>query len=232
MLYRMCGRFALTVPHEAVAEIFDVPPNPALIGRGPRYNICPTQEIEAVRLGEDGRELTRFRWGYIPHWFKTPSDGPLLINARSETIASKSAFAESARFRRCLIPASGFYEWRASAGKGKEPYWIHPSNNNDLIAWAGIWREWEGADGQHLSTCAIVTTAASETLSSIHHRLPLSIAPDDWALWLGEQGKGAARLMTPPTDNFWSFHQVDPIINKIRSDGPSLIEPFEETRLI
>lgn len=228
----MCGRFALTVPHEAVAEIFDVAPEPTLVGRGPRYNICPTQEVEAITIGPDGRAMTRLRWGFIPQWYKTPSNGPLLINARSETIATKPAFAKSARERRCLIPASGFYEWRAGAGKSKEPYWLQPSDRRDLVAWAGVWRLWEGADGQSLITCAIVTTNASTTLSAIHHRAPLAIAPKDWGLWLGEEGKGAARLMVPPEEDFWAFHQVDPAINRARADGPDLMTPFTASRLI
>ena len=228
----MCGRFALTVPHEAVAELFDVAPDPSLIGRGPRYNVCPTQEVEAVRLGEAGREVARLRWGYIPHWYKTPSDGPLLINARAETIAEKPAFRKSVRERRCLIPASGFYEWKSSAGKGKEPYWIAAADGAPLLAWAGIWREWDGAEGQAYSTCAIVTVAANAELAPIHHRAPLVIAPEDWPLWLGEAGKGAALLMQPADDGFFSFHQVDRAINKAKSDGPQLMAPLSEGRLL
>lgn len=230
----MCGRFALTLPHDAVADIFDVPPDAALSARGPRYNICPTQEIEVVSRGPDGRRIGAMRWGFIPQWFKTPNAGPLLINARSETIATKPAFAKSVRERRCLIPASGFYEWKASAGKGKEPYWIHPQPgaNLPLVALAGVWREWEGAEGDRLTTCAIVTTAASKTLAPLHHRLPLAIGSADWGLWLGEEGRGAARLMTPPAEDFWAFHEVAPEVNRAKADGPQLMAPLEETRLL
>ena len=130
----MCGRFALTVPHEAVADIFDAAPDPSLIARGPRYNICPTQEVEVCVNQGQGREMARMRWGFIPHWYDTPSSGPLIINARAETIAEKPAFRKSVRERRCLIAASGFYEWRQSAGKGKEPYWISATSGADILA--------------------------------------------------------------------------------------------------
>jgi putative SOS response-associated peptidase YedK len=228
----MCGRFALTLPHESVAEMFDVAPLPALSNRGPRYNICPTQEVEAIRLGEDGREMSRLRWGFIPHWYETPSSGPLLINARAETVAEKRAFAKSIRERRCLIPASGFYEWRQSAGKGKEPYYVYAADGAPLIAWAGLWRDWEGTDGQRLATCAIVTVAANAELAPIHHRAPLVIEPESWALWLGEAGRGAARLMHPAPDGFFALHQVDRAINRAKSDDPSLIAPLAEGRLL
>ena len=228
----MCGRFALTVPHTSVAELFDAAPDPSLMMRGPRYNICPTQEVEVCRIGAEGREMARLRWGYIPHWYKAPNDGPLIINARSETIAEKPAFRDAVRHQRCLIAASGFYEWRQSAGKGKEPYWISPASGAAMLAWAGIWQDWGGDDGQVISTCAIVTTAANGPLAPIHHRAPLVIAPDDYALWLGEEGKGAARLMQPATDDFFAFHQVDTAINKAKADGPQLMASLNESRLI
>lgn len=229
----MCGRFALTVPHEAVAEIFGADPDPALIARGPRFNICPTQEVEAIRVGAEGREVARMRWGLLPHWYKAPNGGPLIINARAETIAEKPAFAKSVRERRCLIPASGFYEWRSNGEKQpKTPFWIHPAGTDGPVGFAGVWREWAGADGQRIETCAIVTTAASETLKPLHHRAPLAIRPDDWPLWLGEEGKGAARLMTPPDEDFWAFHEVGREIGKNSADGEGLMAPVSETRLV
>ena len=131
-----------------------------------------------------------------------------------------------------MIAASGFYEWRQSAGKGKEPYWISAASGADMLAWAGIWQDWSGEDGQVISTCAIVTTAANGPLATIHHRAPLAIAPGDFGLWLGEEGKGAARLMQPATDDFFAFHQVDTAINKAKADGPQLMASLTESRLL
>ncbi|MGB0854572.1 MAG: SOS response-associated peptidase [Pikeienuella sp.] len=222
----MCGRFAFTLPHEAMTQAFGVKPDPMLVGRGPRYNICPTQEVEAILSDggdREGRRVARLRWGFIPHWYKTPNDGPLLINARGETLAQKPAFGKAARETRCLIPASGFYEWRQSAGKGREPYWITPADGSDMLAWAGVWREWEDGAGQRLSTCAIVTVGANGPLSPIHHRAPLVIDEGDWGLWLGEEGHGAAQLMHPAADDFFAFHRVSPTINKAKADGPELM---------
>ena len=221
----MCGRFALTLPHQSVADIFGVEPDPDLLGRGPRYNICPTQDIEVVHLDGDERRIGAMRWGYLPHWYKTASGGPLLINARSETLAEKPAFAKSARERRCLIPASGFYEWERPDPKTRLPYWVSPAPgaNIPVVAFGGLWREWRGPDGP-VRTCAIVTTAASKALSGVHHRAPLAIGSADWGLWLGEEGKGAARLMTPPAEDFWAFHRVDPKVGSNKADGPELME--------
>ena len=223
----MCGRFALTLPHQSVADIFDVAPNEAVLARGPRYNICPTQEIEALFLDDGVRRIGAIRWGFIPHWYKTANGGPLLINARAETIAEKPAFAKSARERRCLIPASGFYEWRKIDEKTRQPYWVSPSAgaNLPLVAFAAIWRVWEGPEGP-VSAAAIVTTAAPRALAPIHRRAPLAVGSADWGLWLGEEGKGAARLMVPPAEDFWDFHEVDRKVGSNKADGPDLMAPI------
>jgi putative SOS response-associated peptidase YedK len=222
----MCGRFALTVPLRAVTELFSATPAEDYRAAPMRYNICPTQDIDVVLCGEEGeRLLDRMRWGFLPRWYKTPNDGPLLINARSETIHQKPAFKSSCVKRRCLIPASGFYEWKTEDG-AKQPYYIHPANAK-ISAFAGVWRDWTGPDGMVLSTCAIVTCAASAALSGIHDRMPVTILPEDFGLWLGEEGKGAAVLMRSAPEDFYAFHRVSREINKARSDAPELQAPLE-----
>ncbi|MEO1688663.1 MAG: SOS response-associated peptidase [Pseudomonadota bacterium] len=161
----MCGRYALTTPRTAVAEHFDATLTDAAEAgfgnAGPRWNICPTTPVATVRRAEDGgRELVPMRWGFVPHWYKALNGGPLLINARSETIAAKPAFAAAARARRCLIPADGFYEWLRE-GKAKQPFWAHPGDGADVIAFAGIWQAWRGPDGETIEACAIVTCEAA-----------------------------------------------------------------------
>lgn len=174
----MCGRFAITLPSDAMAQLFEaVPAND--LPQVPNYNVCPTNHVHAV-LGGDQRRLVSFRWGFLPHWYKSPSDGPLLINARAETIAEKPAFRSACRERRCLIPATGFYEWTKDADGNRLPWYIHAADHTPT-AFAGIWQDWsQGEDSA--TTCAIVTTAANGPMSQIHHRMPVVIAPEDWSL--------------------------------------------------
>lgn len=218
----MCGRFALTLPNDAMAQLFaaapanDLPPVP-------NYNICPTNAVHAIMLGENTRRLVSMRWGFLPHWYQSPSDGPLLINARAETLAQKPAFAEACRARRCLIPATGYYEWTKDAEGNRLP-WYFQRVDQAPIAFAGIWQDW-GADP--IRSCAIVTTESNQSLAGLHHRMPLMLAPQDWALWLGEEGKGAAALMQPAPDGLHQFHRVAPAVNSNRAEGCDLIEPFD-----
>ncbi|WP_108263314.1 SOS response-associated peptidase [Mangrovicoccus ximenensis] len=220
----MCGRFALTLPAEAMVQLFGAAPAndlPVL----PNWNICPTNAVHAVLSEAGTRHLASLRWGFLPVWYTSPSDGPLLINARAETVAEKPAFRQAARARRCLIPASGFYEWTKDGAGNRLPWYIHP-REGDLAAFAGIWQDWTSAEGDTLSTCAIVTTQANEALGPIHHRMPVTVAAPDWGLWLGEAGHGAARLMRPAPDDLFAAHRVDPRVNSNRAEGPELIEPF------
>lgn len=224
----MCGRFALPGDVREIVESFSARPRdldrwPAL--DHPRFNICPTQPVLVVRSGEDGREGIGMRWGFLPHWYKTPTDGPLLINARAESVAEKPAFRSAARERRCLIPAGGFYEWQGSE-KPKTPYFIAPTSG-EPFAFAGIWQSW-GKGEEAVETCAIVTCAANDMLAPIHHRMPVIIAPEDQALWLGEEGKGAATLMQPAPNDFFAFHEVGTAINSNRATGPELIDRTDD----
>lgn len=220
----MCGRFSLTLPADAMAQLFDALPSNAL-PEVPNYNICPTNLVHAVHTQERQRRLVAMRWGFLPHWYKTENDGPLLINARAETIAEKPAFKAACRERRCLIPATGFYEWTKDDAGNRLPWYIHPADA-DVLAFAGIWQDWE-RDGVAHGTCAIVTTGANATMSAIHHRQPVTLHPDDWALWLGEDGHGAATLMTVPPEDALVFYRVDPEVNSNRASGPELIEPID-----
>lgn len=222
----MCGRFTLTHPNDALAGLFRAAPANDLPAT-PRYNICPTQQVAAVTAGpESGRRLVAMRWGLVPQWYKTPSDGPLLINARAESIAQKPAFRAAARQRRCLVPASGFYEWTKDAQGHRLPWYIHGADGNPL-AFAAVWQEWDGA-GERLVTCAIVTCPANRDLASLHHRMPVILSARDWPLWLGEAGKGAAALMRPAPEGTLRFHRVDPQVNSNRATGATLIAPLDE----
>lgn len=202
-----------------MAQLFEAAPANDLPGI-PNYNVCPTTQVHVVSRSEAGRQLVAMRWGFIPRWYKKPGDGPLLINARSETIAEKPAFREAARARRCIIPASGFYEWHRE-GEARLPWYIFRRDGAPL-AFAAVWQDWE-REGERLTTCAIVTCGANAPMSAIHHRMPVVLERQDWGLWLGEQGKGAALLMRPAGDDVLGFHRVDPKVNSNRASGPELI---------
>ncbi len=221
----MCGRFAITLPHDAMAQLFEAAPANDLPGV-PNFNVCPTTQIHVVQGGEGGRRLVSMRWGFLPHWYKSPTDGPLLINARSETIAEKPAFRAACRERRCLIPATGFYEWTKDAEGKRLPWYIRHADGTP-IAFAGVWQVWDKGESP-LVTCAIVTTASNGPVKDIHHRMPVAVASENWGLWLGEAGKGAARLMQDPPGEVFEAWRVDPAVNSNRASGPELIEPLSE----
>ena len=219
----MCGRFALTLPDDAMAALFEATLANDLAPL-PNYNICPTNQIHTVTSDDGTRHLRPMRWGFLPHWYMAPNGGPLLINARAETIAEKPAFSKARRERRCLIPASGFYEWTKDQDGKRLPWYIYPKSN-DFLAFAGIWQVWDKGE-EPLTTCAIVTTQANETMGKIHHRMPVILDRKDWPLWLGEGGKGAATLMVAPLEDLLEFHRVDPKVNSNRAQGAGLIEPI------
>ena len=217
----MCGRMAITLPHDAMAQVFGAAPDNDLPDV-PNFNVCPTVQVHTVTSLEGQRRLRPMRWGFIPQWYAAPNKGPLLINARAETIAEKPAFRGAARARRCLILCSGFYEWTVTPEGEKLPWYITRSDAQPL-AFAGVWQTW-GADDPR-ATCAIVTTAANTEMSRIHKRMPVVLEPDEWPLWLGEAGKGAARLMDAADPDCLTFHRVDKAVNSNRAEGPMLIEP-------
>lgn len=219
----MCGRFAITLPSEAMAQLFNAVPGNDL-PEVPNYNVCPTNAVHILRSDDGQRRLGAARWGFLPHWYKAPNAGPLLINARAETIAEKPAFKAAARARRCLIPATGFFEWTKDADGTRLPWYLHRADGAPLV-FAGIWQDWE-REGTHVTTCAIVTTAANTAISAIHHRMPVLLSAQDWPLWLGEAGHGASRLMTAAPDDALTFYRVGTAVNSNRASGPGLTAPL------
>jgi putative SOS response-associated peptidase YedK len=208
----MCGRFALHNHPEVVALQFRLAAVPAF---APRYNIAPTADVLVVR--NDGPALVR--WGLVPRWAKDPSVGAKMNNARAETVAEKPAFREAYRMRRCLIPASGFFEWKRPYGEGKGrryPYYLRPANA-ELLGFAGLWETW----GDNLQTCAIITTAANETMQPIHDRMPVIVEPQDYERWLaGEEG-----LLRPAPAGALLAYPVSAAVNRAANDAPEIIEP-------
>ena len=211
---------AITLPHAAMSQLFDAPASNDL-PPVPNYNVCPTTQVHTVTSEDRARRLRPMRWGFIPHWYDKPSAGPLLINARAETIAAKPAFREACRARRCLVIADGFYEWARTPGETPLPWWI-TRRDGAPMALGAVWQAWE-RNGTSLTTCAVVTTGANADMAAIHDRLPVIIETADQALWLGEEGHGAANLMRPIADGALTFQRVSTAVNSSRASGPDLI---------
>jgi putative SOS response-associated peptidase YedK len=220
----MCGRYLITSSPEAIRALFrylEQPNFPA------RYNIAPTQPIAVVRIVEGKRTFTLMRWGLIPTWIKDPRRFSLLINARGESLNEKPAFRYAMRRRRCLVPANGFYEWKR-AGGGKQPYFVHPRHAGP-IAFAGLWETWMGPNGEETDTACIVTTIANRTLTPIHNRMPVVIAPDAFDLWLDCNRVDectAAALIAPAPDGLLEAFKISTAVNRVANDSPDLIEPL------
>jgi putative SOS response-associated peptidase YedK len=220
----MCGRYTLISNAEAIRQLFGVLPFDERLAVA-RYNIAPTQPIVVVRAGERGRELVPMRWGLIPAWAKDPGTFPLLVNARAEGIGSKPAFQNAFRRRRCLVPASGFYEWAARGRGARQPHAVRPEDGR-LIAFAGLWETWSGPDGSEIDTAAIVTVPANETLNPLHDRMPAVIAPEDFATWLSGEADtpAAAALLRPAPEALFACVPVSTRVNAAANDDPALWE--------
>ncbi|MEM9279854.1 MAG: SOS response-associated peptidase [Pseudomonadota bacterium] len=223
----MCGRFSLLANPEELAEIL------GLIELGafpPRYNIAPTQPILTVGINAAGnRDAQLVRWGLIPHWVKDPDDFTLIINARSETAATKASFKTALRHRRVLVPATGFYEWHRPEDKKmpKQAYWIRPANGG-TICFAGLMETWMGKDGTEIDSGCIMTTQSNEQIGNIHHRMPIVIRPEHFERWLDcktQEPKDVADLMTPAVNGFFEAIAVGDAVNKVANTGPEIQKP-------
>jgi putative SOS response-associated peptidase YedK len=223
----LCGRLTLTHPTQAVASLFQYESDDkAAEDFPPRYNIGPTQPIVTIRQEMARRVLRLVRWGLVPAWVKDPQKFTLLINARAETVRDKPSFRGSMRHHRCLIPATGYYEWHREGGN-KQPFYMRPKNGA-LFAMAGLWAEWSGPDGNLIDSGAVLTQPANQALSGIHHRMPVVLPPerfDDWLNVAEIDAPEAHRLLQPVPDDFFEAIPVSSRVNYIRNDDAELIKP-------
>jgi len=222
----MCGRYTLIVELDELAAEFGLTDIGGL-SLSPRYNIAPTQEVPVVRLVEGAKQLDTLRWGLIPAWAKDIEIGNKLINARSETAAEKPSFRSAFKKRRCLIPASGFYEWKKEKG-GKQPYYIY-RDDDSIVAFAGLWESWAGNDdGEPLETFTILTTEPNELMRTLHNRMPVILEPDDYDKWLNTDGAdkdAALALLDPLPDGLLATTPVSKRVNSPRNDDAACLEP-------
>ena len=222
----MCGRFVITSSPEALRRLFGYPEQPNMPAR---YNIAPTQPVPVVLTDAGARRFRLMRWGFVPAWVKDPRSFGLLVNARSESASSNGAFKGALAYRRCLVPVSGFYEWRKDPANPKgrrKPHVLRPRNGG-VIVLAGLWETWLGTDGSEIDTGCILTTAANDTVAPIHDRMPVIIGPGDFERWL-TSAEPVGDLMRPAANDLLVATPVTDRVNKADNDGPRLLEPAEE----
>ena len=218
----MCGRYRLTAKERWLSEYFSIPAQD--LEWAARWNIAPTDEVATIRQDrhEPKRRFAKMRWGLIPYWAKDASIGAKTINAVSETAAEKSAFRESMRKRRCLIPADGFYEWKQIGPKKEQAYNIGIKDNG-LFAFAGLWDRWKGPDGNPIESCTILTTEANSLLKEIHNRMPVILSPADYDVWLDPGVTDPANLtdlLKPFDARLMRAYPVSSTVNSVKNDGP------------
>jgi putative SOS response-associated peptidase YedK len=221
----MCGRYELHTHPAALALAFGLPFPPSM---RPRYNIAPTQDVPVIRHNKDAeRELAHVRWGLVPRWAKDPAIGAKMINARSETVAEKPSFRMAFKHHRCLIPADGFYEWKATASGHKQPIHIGMADGAPF-AFAGLMERWLSPAGEVLDSCTIVTTQSNALLSPLHDRMPVIIAPAAYTRWLDVANMDVTDLLSPYPAEAMTYYPVSLRINSVRNDDPKLIERVAE----
>jgi putative SOS response-associated peptidase YedK len=218
----MCGRYASFLPAEALARLFStVNPLPNV---EPTWNMAPTKDAPVVRRHPGGeRHLDALKWGLVPYFTKDLKKARKPINARSETVATSGMFRAAFAKRRCLVPASAYYEWRDDPD-GKVPFAVARVDGYP-VAFGGIWAEWRSPDGETLRTFATITTDANRQLSAIQDRMPVIIEPEDWPLWLGEVEGDPTILLRAAGEDVLRVWPVDKKVGNVRNDGPDLLEP-------
>ena len=221
----MCGRFVLKSDGATLARLFDLTLPPAILAR---YNIAPTQAVTAIRRDRQGRrEATELRWGLIPYWAKEPAIGNRMINARAETVASKPAFRDAFRRRRCLVAADGYYEW-AKTARGKQPFFIHLADEQPF-AIAGLWERWHAPDGAEVETTTLLTTVANIELRKLHDRMPVVLEPRLYDAWLDLDGNNAQALpdlLAAVRSAELCARPVSRLVNNPRNEDPRCIDPI------
>lgn len=217
----MCGRYTIIAKAEEIEKRFNVAVPESYSAR---YNAAPAQILPVI-TNESPNGLSFFQWGLIPHWAKDKIIGSKLINARSETLSKKPAFKNALKYRRCLVLADGFYEWKKNSGKSKVPYRIS-LNSNQLFAFAGLWEEYKDEDQEITHSFTIITTSANAAISKIHERMPVILEPELEKSWLNAttSTEDHLHLLQPYPSDKIKYHSVSTLVNSVRNDDPRLIE--------
>jgi putative SOS response-associated peptidase YedK len=226
----MCGRFVSSSPPDQIARYFDALNDaPSL---EPNYNVAPTEDVYAVLVDGGIRRLEALHWGLVPYWAKDPKAGNRMINARAESLATKNAYKRALQKRRCLIPADGFYEWKAVPGqKQKQPMYIDRPDGEPL-AFAGLWEVWRSRDvpGDELHSCTIITTAANDTMAPVHDRMPALLPPSAWSEWLDptvDDIDVLGKFLVPAPNGILQIRPVSTEVNNVANQGAHLIDRID-----
>ena len=221
----MCGRYTQLMSWRELVELYRLTDDMPALNISARYNVAPTQQVPIVRLEAGKRHLAMVRWGLVPSWAKDLKIGTKLINARGETVSEKPSFRSAFKARRCLVPASGFYEWKGQA-ESKQPYYITLKDRPMTLA--GLWESWRSPKGEMVESCTIVTTAANRLLAEIHGRMPVILAPNDIDPWLypGIETEKLKALFEPYPARAMTAYPVSKAVGNVRNDEPDLVEPI------
>jgi putative SOS response-associated peptidase YedK len=224
----MCGRYTYRYTWKQLHKLLDLLDWPKVELR-PRYNVAPTQDAPIVRVASDGRrEGVMMRWGFTPSWASDPIGGNLPINARAETIGTSPLFRDSFARRRCLVPMTGFYEWRQTMGDPKQPYWIGRKDREPFVL-AGVWDSWTRAD-ESVDSFAIITTTPNPLMAGLHDRMPVILEPGEYASWLdptSSNPQSLVDLLRPSRNPGFEAYPVSTRVNSPRNDDPSLEQRIE-----
>ena len=227
----MCGRFSLSGDVDFYAEYFGVD-HVLAEPLDQSWNVAPTDPVYAVAEREEARNLGSMRWGLVPHW--AGDTKTLNINARAETVATTPAFRDSFSKKRCLIPADGFYEWEPKE-RGRRPHWIFRADGYP-VGFAGVWSARKNpVDDEWIRSCAILTTAATGVISEIHSRMPVALVPEVWGAWLDRdvtEPDEVKSLVQPIEAGLWMQREVSTRVNSVKNNGPELLEPPDQARLL
>lgn len=219
----MCGRFVTIIPYEELKRIFSLVEG-EISTIEPRYNVAPSQQVAVVRSAGDHNILVSMSWGLVPSWSKDTTIASHTINARSETVAEKPAYRHAIKYNRCIIPVSGFYEWK-QVEHHKEPYFIRLTNHKPMC-FAGIWESWKDSENSALETFSILTTSSNDLIAPIHDRMPVILTPEDLSLWLSKNVHDPhelERLYTPFPSDMMTAYNVPDLVNNPRFDSPACI---------
>jgi len=228
----VCGRFVRTTNRAPAAErelgqAFE-------LQNGPSYNVAPGEWIDIITFAGSGYRNAKARWGFLPAWSKEPRTPYSTINARSESVANSPAFRAAFRNRRCLVPASGFYEWARRPGSGRQPYYIRVTDDEDL-AFAGLWETWGAGGADALDTCTILTTAANALVEPLHNRMPVILDPSDYVRWLDpalQDPAAIAMLLRPYPPERMQKWPVGNAVNNTRNNHAGLISPVDDPLIV